>query len=673
MNSRVIRLILGFIIAAVPVFLAGCGSGSSASIPGSGTQDGSINLMVSDASTEDWSTIGVKILSISLIPQGGGNNVSVYSAAEGSAPMINLAQLDQLGEILGNVPVPVGTYTGAVVTISGNPTDIQLTSSADPSAAFLALGTAATSIPSSQIQVQGASGTPPTVTVTVNFVSNLIVTANSTNALDLEFDLSHPAFIVGHLGSGTTVWAINFNGPLRHHPIPDITRFVLRHIYGTVTAVSSSSLTITKDFPVEPVAATASAETAIASTHSIQILPDGVNGTIYYDVDAKAAGVVIYNFTTLTSTLTGKYVRVAARYQSDGTLVAVRLWASSSFGSLWVSPEGHVLHVNTTTNTITVENEIGAGVPLAVTASTQFFFRTPWNAVADAASICTGATCLTKLELERGFKVHASVVDPTVAPTALSAQTVDIEIARYDGVISIPAGSTTEFTYTRNFSTKADDYVVTLPYIFPTTANGSDPVTGTPITGFKWWDFTFPTIVDSDANDTPKIDTSVIADFISATDGTVSFGGTAPPVTASGESYAWWGDPANPNGWSVPWTVLDPTQIQLGTAKTGFSYSTGNNGSFTMQVPLGSQVTAVTVNMSVVSGSGTLVYQVARTGAVVTITPEDITTGNGRTAVTSTLVTGTPVNVYGVPQPDGTIKAYVVLYYTGTVTPTAVD
>ena len=29
MNSRVMRLILGFIIAAVPVFLVGCGSGSS--------------------------------------------------------------------------------------------------------------------------------------------------------------------------------------------------------------------------------------------------------------------------------------------------------------------------------------------------------------------------------------------------------------------------------------------------------------------------------------------------------------------------------------------------------------------------------------------------------------------------------------------------------------------
>jgi len=657
------RLILGFIMAAVPVFLVGCGSGSGTSISGLGTQDGSVNLMVSDASTEDWSTIGVKILSISLIPQGGGSSVSVYTAAESSAPMINLAQLDQLGEILGNVSVPVGTYTGAVVTISGNPTDIQLTSSADPSAAFLALGTKATVVPSSQIQVQGTTGTAPnlTVPVTVNFVSSLVVTATTTNSLDLEFDLSHPAFLVGHLGSGTTVWAINFNGPLHHHPIPDVTRFVLRHIYGTVTAVSSSSLTITKDFPVEPVAATASAETAVASTHSIQIVPDSVNGTIYYDVDAKAAGVTIKDFSTLTSTLTGKYVRVAARFQTGGALVAVRVWASSTFGSLWVSPEGHVLHVNTTTNTITVENEVGIGVPLTVNASTQFFFRTPWNAVADATPIGTGTGFLTATNLVRGFKVHASVVDPLASP--LVAQTVDIEIARYDGVIS--AANLNGFTYTRNFSTAKDDYVMTLPYIASATANGTDPSTGLAITGFKWWNFTFPTIVNSGS--------TAISTFEAATNGgitaTVTFGGTAPPVTASGDSYAWWADPADATGWSVPWTVLDPSSLPLGTAKTG--YVNGNpNGTFTLAVTGGTFFP--TVDMSTVSGSGTLVYQVDKTGAVVTVTPVDITTTTGQTTVTNNLLATTPVEVFGVPQANGTIKAYAVFYYTG-VKPTAVD
>ena len=292
MNFRAIRLTLSFILVVVPMFLVGCSSGGNGSSfssgSGSGTQDGNVNLMVSDASTDDWANIGVKILSISLVPQGGGNNVNIYTAAEGSAPMINLIQLDQLGEILGNVSVPVGTYVGAVVTISGNPSDIQLTSSADPSASLLALTNVTTTIPTGEIQVQNTTGSAGSLTVgvNVNFVSPLVVTVNGTNALDLEFDLSHPAFLVGSMGGGSVVWAVNFNGPLHHHPIPDLTKFLLRDIYGTVTSINSDgSITITRDFPVEPAAATATSEALISTTHSITIFPDSTNGTLFYDVD----------------------------------------------------------------------------------------------------------------------------------------------------------------------------------------------------------------------------------------------------------------------------------------------------------------------------------------------------------------------------------------------------
>ncbi len=119
----------------------------------------------------------------------------------------------------------------------------------------------------------------------------------------------------------------------------------------------------------------------------------------------------------------------------------------------------------------------------------------------------------------------------------------------------------------------------------------------------------------------------------------------------------------------MPSTVLVPTPIQLATTAQG--YSNGSpNGTITITVPLGAK--AVTVDMSTVAGSATLVYQVSRTGATVTVTPEDITTSAGQTAVTTSLISGTPVEVNGLPQPDGTIKAYVVLYYTG-VKPTAID
>src|SRR5581483_8411386 len=225
---------------------------------------------------------------------------------------------------------PVGTYTGAMLTVSANPGDVALVVSANPEAGFA--GTAGASIPSNQIQVQAAQGASGnlTVPVSVNFASPLVVTSGQNNALDLEFDLSHPAFIVAHTppsAAGATLWAVNFNGPIRHRPVADLRRLVLRHTYGTVSAVSSdnSTLTLTKDYPTLPVV---SPETAVTGSQSLQVQADSTHGTIFYDLDAKTTTTVT-SFASEASSLVGKYVRIAARYQENGTLVAVRVWASS--------------------------------------------------------------------------------------------------------------------------------------------------------------------------------------------------------------------------------------------------------------------------------------------------------------------------------------------------------
>src|SRR5437660_278426 len=158
------RALCNALIAGVTAGLTACGGGSGSNLMNA-PQSGNVPLVVSDASSEDWATIGVKILSISLTPQGGGSAVTVYTAPA-QAPMVNLEQLDQLGEILGNVSVPVGTYTGATLTISANPGDVALTVAADPEAGFS--GTAGATIPASQIQIQGAQGAAGTLTVPAN-------------------------------------------------------------------------------------------------------------------------------------------------------------------------------------------------------------------------------------------------------------------------------------------------------------------------------------------------------------------------------------------------------------------------------------------------------------------------------------------------------------------------
>jgi hypothetical protein len=641
-------------ISATAALIAACGGGgssggaansstSSTSSTPPAAQTGNVAMMISDASTEDWATIGVKVLSIALVPQGGGNNVTVYTAPA-TVPTINLVELDQIAEILGNTSVPAGTYTAAVLTVSANPGDVSLTVAASPEAGFTAAP--GTTIPSNQIQIQHAKGTAPnlTVPVNVNFASPLVVTAGQNNALDLEFDLGHPAFLIGHVppGAGATLWAVNFNGPVRHHPLRDLSRLVLRHLYADVTSVAAdnASITVTKEFPTEPAA---NPETAIATTQSLQILADSTNGTIFYDMDAKTR-TVITDFSA-ESSLPGKSVRIAARYQEDGALVATRIWASSEFSTVWLSPEGHVLHVDAANDIVTIENESGQGVPLTINANTQFFFRQPQNAVADAMPIATGTAFIASSDLVRGFKVHASVVDPLATP--LVAESIDIETAKYDGTLSAP--SATGFTVTRLFRTVADDYTYTLNYIASATANGTDDG-GNAITGFKWWNFAYPTVLMSG--------TSAIPDFVSATDGSVSFGGSVGAVPSRGTSFAVWNDPSTPNGWSAAASILTPSTLPLGEVATGLV-----NDAFTMTVLGGA--TAATVQVSSTSGSATLVYQVDCTAGVVTVSAIDITTSAGMAAVTAGLSAGAPVKAYGVPQANGTLKAYVLAYYTG--------
>jgi hypothetical protein len=237
------------------------------------------------------------------------------------------------------------------------------------------------------------------------------------------------------------------------------------------------------------------------------------------------------------------------------------------------------------------------------------------------------------------------VVDPLATP--LVAQSFDIETARYDGEVSAPDSS--GFTLTRWFRTAKDDYVYTLDYIANATANGTDD-SGNAIAGYKWWNFAYPTLLMSG--------TSAIADFVAATSGSVNFGGSVGAVPSYDTSFATWNDPANPDGWAASASILTPSTLPLGLVATGL---TGN--AFTMTVAGGA--TAASVVVSTVSGTATLVYQVDCTNGVVTVSPIDITTSSGLASLTAGLSVGAPVKVYGVPQANGTLRAYVLTYFTG--------
>ncbi len=630
--------------------LSACGGGGGSSgdttptAPSVAAQSVAIPVLISDASSEDWSTIGVKVLALSLVKQDG----TLVAVPLGTAPLaLNLAQLDQLGEVLSSVTLKAGdVYTGAKLTLSANLGDVSLTVSADPESGFpVAAGTA---IPAAQIQIQNAQGAAGSQTVTASVVFDKPVVMPSTPgaALNVEVDLSHPAFIVGHVpaGGGATVWAVNFNGPVAPKRVDDITRQVLRHMYGSVSSVAAdfSSLTLAKDLPTLPIV---TPEVPVPTGQSLAIQVDATNGTLFYDLDGKTSASIKSLQSVASAVGSGKYVRVAARYQQDGTLVASRIWASSSFNTVWVSPEGHVLHVDNTNNQIVIADEAGKPVKIQIAAGTEFFFRTPEKALSDTTPIGTGTGFLAAHNIVRGFKVHVQVADPLSTP--MVAQTVDIETAAYEGKI----GSVTNsgFSYTNTYTTAGDNYTMPLSYIAPTAANGKDS-SGAAILGFDYWSYGYPTLVTSGS--------SAISTFAAAAGGSVDFGGTAGAFTPRGASYARWGDTANPTGWAVPWVVLVPVALPRATVA-----STVVGSAFAVTVPGASR--AVTVNFSAVPGSATLAYQVDRTNGVVTVSPQDLTSAAGLAALTSGLRAGAQVKVSAVPQADGSLRAYTLSYFRG--------
>src|SRR4029077_15302038 len=243
------------------------------------------------------------------------------------------------------------------------------------------------------------------------------------------------------------------------------------------------------------------------------------------------------------------------------------------------------------------------------------------NRATDAKPICAGIACLTSLPVVRGFKVHIDA-DPLQNP--MLAETVDIEVAHFDGSISAPGMN--NFTYTRHFVDTADNYSLPMTYISSSTKNGNDPISGAPILGFKWWNFAFPTLVHSGANAIPN--------FIDATNGSVNFGGTVGALTAVGSSDALWADSANLNGWSVPFAILLPTPVPLASVSAQWVTS-GSTGSFNITVSGG---IPVVVDANIANGSATLVYQVDRqANGIITVSPQDLTTPTGLNNVASHL------------------------------------
>ncbi|HLO68690.1 MAG TPA: DUF4382 domain-containing protein [Holophaga sp.] len=598
-----------------------CGGGSS-SLAQPKVAYGNVDFQVTDATTEDWSNVGVIIRKASLVLASdtkAASPVTIYDGSADTTP-INLLQADQVNDLLSRAKgVPAGTYDRLIVEVDGDPAHITLVPAPD------AAGVTPAAIPSSQIIVRGASSTAhPTwkVLPTIKLDTPIVVSDGQTTAVAVDFDLAHPVFIVEHdtLTSSLPVYVVNFGTPniVRHKHAPAITHYYLRRHLGTVASVAAdgSSMTMTTEH---------------GQTFTVHA-DKGANPTLFYNLDVRPVTAVPANAFPATVTA-GLGVEVTARYQADGTLTAVRVWYTATAANLpkW-TPEGHITRVDRVNNIIRVLDSAGDPKPIAVNADTKWYWR------GDTSTELSGGNGAAFLaNVERFFKVQVTVADPLATP--MVATSIDIQRGVFEGTIT--NATATSFTYQKGVADMANPIAHTLAYG----------------TSFSFWNFTFPGMAS----------TSIPDFLLEANSGIVldSSGTTFKPYAASSLSWAAGGWAAN-NAIFMP-IALSPYAQTVTTAFASGSMQVtpragtigmGGMGTRTGSTTATGTPVPVTVNLSSTAQEQPLVTLINRqAGTVVTITSLDATQW------ANYLTAGAKVRVFGVPDGSGHLKAYYVNIY----------
>ena len=374
----VLALPLGLSALALSLACGGSSTGSTPSVP-----MGTASVILTDAPSDQWSAIEVVVTRVAFLNKA--DHAREVVAFQGASARINLVDLDSVGELLASAQIPAGTYDALRISI-------------DPASVNLVKADG-TVISGNQIHVLGAS-------VVVGLSTDLVVTANGSNAVQLDFDLAHPLFLV-QLPDGS--WGVNLQ--VRHRPMANgmmgMAQMLFRHRRGTVASVGTSSFVLRTDS---------------GNDLTVNVDPGGW----FFDADARTQG-------SLAGLAAGKHALVSLRMQPDGSLWAVRVWFGAAALPGW-TPEGHLYGVDRTANKLIVSASNGAPRAILIDADTAFTYRA-------TQSLGTGPAALANLWT--GFKVQIEVKDPLQAQ--LHAQSVNVQRAVDGGQIS--AADAAQFTY----------------------------------------------------------------------------------------------------------------------------------------------------------------------------------------------------------------------------------
>ena len=398
--SRIIRCIAVCALAAAGVaglvFLSACNISSSTS---GGT--GRVNLLVTDAPSDDWQEVTVKVNSISLRMTGdqSWNSVWTADANNPNSGKLNLVDLSGVAQILGNATIPAGSYDRLKLVIDTDPATMKL------------VDDAGTTIDPTNITVVDPSGNGE---IKVVIAPALTVSDGGVANLQVDFDLAHPLSIIVQNGK------VVINLQIRHKAVPRNLRDIqfARNI-GNVTALNGTTGFSMKTLEGADVAFGVDAN------------------TIYVDVDANQPG----NFAGLA---VDKGVLVASNMNSDGSLFARRVWYGDITKLPVYTPEGLVRRVGD--NWLKILNKNAEPTAdsghychwdsdiVYVNDATTWTFH-------DTIPMGTGTAVLQNIR--RGFRVSVEFVDPNVTPRV--AKSINVQSAHDEGAIR--SVSATGFTF----------------------------------------------------------------------------------------------------------------------------------------------------------------------------------------------------------------------------------
>ena len=408
------------VIAALALYLAGCGGNNS--VTNAGPTNATINT--GDGTNDQIMKFELTVSSLTLTGSGGtattGNLLSKSAEVE-------FAHQAGAFEPLALVNIPPGTYSGASLTVS------------DPEVVVLN-----NAVPPAPVKITTTLSSP---NVTVTFTSPITVTSSNSSVINFDLDLAGSVTLSGTPPTSATVTP-KFNVTTATATNQGDDSGDMDDIHGSVTAINAPNFTIQNG-----------ESTITFATDNTTQFKDGL--------------------TSLSQLKVGDIVEVDATTRTDGTKLATKIGVEE--GQSGEEAEGIITAVTGTPATqITIAHQVDSSnsatppvtMDVTIGAGTQFIVR------ADKLNLGGTVPAFDASHIAKGQRVETDATSGAASPMAADK----IKLREQALVGTVSAASASGFTLTLNansaFATLTGQSTVTVSVVSGTDqrvtpANGS--------------------------------------------------------------------------------------------------------------------------------------------------------------------------------------------------------